>query len=212
MKKYLLLSLAMVVALPSYAALDCATPPTCDDLGYTQSASDCAGQFILKCPFDETAVFCGGDTPAGKCINEEYTLNDGANCDTYYKKETCSHDNSYYKCTEMTTREKCAKDGYMLITCNTENGYYVTGRCSHDNQYVSCELDTCSTGYVKAEICAAVPAIVGTTSTYRIACSNGIKVLSIISDNAGYACYKCASSGIYVSQDVFCDGPSIIVK
>ena len=61
MKKYLLLSLAMAVSLPAYAALDCATPPTCDELGYTMSSDDCAGQFMLKCPFDNTLVFCGGE-------------------------------------------------------------------------------------------------------------------------------------------------------
>ena len=207
MKKYLLLCTALTISSSAYAALDCATPPTCDELGYAQTETDCAGQFILKCPFDETAVFCGGDTPAGKCNNEGYNK---TSCGTYEKSATCPYDSSLFKCTAMTTQEKCAKDGYGLITCDTENGYYVTGTCSHDATYVDCAIDTCSTGYVKAKICETRLAIVGTTPTYKIECSNGIKSLSITSDNAGYTCYECASSGFYVGQDAFCEGVTLV--
>ena len=192
MKKYLLLSLAMAVALPAYAALDCAEPPTCDDLGYTQSASDCAGQFILKCPFDETAVFCGGDTPAGKCMKEDYTLNDGANCGTYYKKETCSHDNSYYKCTEMTTREKCIADGYGYTSCSL--GMTAGDTCPHNSLYMKCYatlLDACITGYTEETACNGI-------------CS-GIKSNGTTS-NLGSLCYDCCTPNLSnpVSSCMYC--------
>ena len=36
----------------------CVTPPSCEDMGYTQSASDCTTDKIVKCPFDISKVFC----------------------------------------------------------------------------------------------------------------------------------------------------------
>ncbi len=40
-------------------AQSCLTPPSCDTLGYKQSADDCSGQErVLKCPFDQTKMFC----------------------------------------------------------------------------------------------------------------------------------------------------------
>ena len=51
MKKYLLLSLAMAVSLSAYAALDCATPPTCAELGYTQTGC-LVGCTTTTCPYD----------------------------------------------------------------------------------------------------------------------------------------------------------------
>ena len=43
----------------AYAAIDCAAPPTCDELGYAYSADWCKDQAVLKCPFDNAKVFCG---------------------------------------------------------------------------------------------------------------------------------------------------------
>ena len=139
MKKYLLLSLAMAVALPAYAALDCSTPPTCDDLGYTQSASDCAGKFTLKCPFDETVVFCGGSD----CAALGYTQ---TSCGTYYHSEECPDDPTKLKCTEMTAQEKCEDLGFTQTVC--ASGYYPSAKCSHDITYVKCSKDSCSSGYL----------------------------------------------------------------
>ncbi|MDD4556900.1 MAG: hypothetical protein PHE89_06215 [Alphaproteobacteria bacterium] len=39
------------------SAETCEIAPTCDSLGYTQTTSECTGNF-LKCPFDQTKVFC----------------------------------------------------------------------------------------------------------------------------------------------------------
>ena len=68
MKKYLLLCSALTVASSAHAVLNCATPPTCAQLGFTMSADECAGKFTLKCPFDNTKVFCS------------MNINDGAAC------------------------------------------------------------------------------------------------------------------------------------
>ncbi len=100
MKKYLLLCTALTMSSSAYAALDCATPPTCDELGYTMSSSDCEGQYSLKCPFDNTKLFCKKDktcedegylssVPSGK-ICTEITSN-GKTC---YDSNTCLA--SYY--------------------------------------------------------------------------------------------------------------------
>lgn len=135
MKKYLLLSLAMVVALPSYAALDCATPPTCDDLGYTQTETDCAGKFILKCPFDNTKVFCGGVDGAAKCKAEGYTKSPSSfvsRCLIGYTLETCPYDSSYTKCVAAS----CEDLGYTQTV-----SAFGTGRCLNTQTVEYCPSD-----------------------------------------------------------------------
>lgn len=72
MKKYLLLAsvvLAGTVVGGAYAAIDCSTPPSCGEMGYSYSEDQCSGQKILRCPFDETQVFCS--EPSGSSLSEE---------------------------------------------------------------------------------------------------------------------------------------------
>jgi len=62
MKKIYMISTAMsllscVVSDFSYAQT-CTAAPSCEEMGYTQSASDCAGKISLRCPFDTTAYLC----------------------------------------------------------------------------------------------------------------------------------------------------------
>ena len=64
MKKYLLLGTSLIVASSAYA-ITCEQVPECSSLGFTQTATDCAGKNMLKCPFDTDKVFCGGDTGQG---------------------------------------------------------------------------------------------------------------------------------------------------
>ena len=64
-KRYILSGvISLLLANPAYAAtLNCATPPTCKELGYTQKVSDCSGKAVVRCPLDltnDSAVFCGG--------------------------------------------------------------------------------------------------------------------------------------------------------
>ena len=61
MRKYLLLAGAALIGLggSAYAAINCAVPPTCDELGYAYTADWCEDQAMLKCPFDQEKVFCG---------------------------------------------------------------------------------------------------------------------------------------------------------
>ena len=61
MRKYLLLAGAALIGLggSAYAAIDCAVPPTCEELGYVLTEDDCDGRATLTCPFDTSKVFCG---------------------------------------------------------------------------------------------------------------------------------------------------------
>ena len=69
MRKYLLMAGAALIGFSgaAYAAIDCAVPPTCDELGYAYSANWCKDQAILKCPFDQTKVFCGEPDNSVEC-------------------------------------------------------------------------------------------------------------------------------------------------
>ncbi len=64
MKKYLLLGTSLIVASSAYA-ITCEQLPECSSLGFTQTATDCAGKNMLKCPFDTDKVFCGGESSGG---------------------------------------------------------------------------------------------------------------------------------------------------
>ena len=46
-------------------AQTCVPSPSCDTLGFTKTAADCAGKTILKCPFDTSKVYCPGAEEQG---------------------------------------------------------------------------------------------------------------------------------------------------
>lgn len=56
--KFLILSLGCLLLAPEVLAQTCTPAPSCAELGYTKSASDCAGKTILYCPFDKTKAYC----------------------------------------------------------------------------------------------------------------------------------------------------------
>ena len=65
-------------------AQTCATPPTCESLGYTLTASQCTGRTVLKCPLDTSKIFCVSAAEAGETT-------DCANVgDILYSDMTCS--------------------------------------------------------------------------------------------------------------------------
>ena len=68
----------------SALAQTCATPPTCESLGYTLTASQCTGRTVLKCPLDTSKIFCVSAAEAGETT-------DCANVgDILYSDMTCS--------------------------------------------------------------------------------------------------------------------------
>ena len=58
------LTITLLTATSAYAAINCATPPTCAELGYTDTVANCSGDSI-KCPFDTTV---------GKCLSAGPTV------------------------------------------------------------------------------------------------------------------------------------------
>ena len=55
---------SMSVVLGGLIVAGTAWAATCAELGYTDTADKCDDSGMLKCPFDETAVFCRGKTAA----------------------------------------------------------------------------------------------------------------------------------------------------
>ncbi|MBQ9732223.1 MAG: leucine-rich repeat protein [Alphaproteobacteria bacterium] len=59
MKKLAILSpLVILMASTSLAQDSCIVRPSCADMGYTKTESQCEGKDSIKCPFDLTALFC----------------------------------------------------------------------------------------------------------------------------------------------------------
>ena len=52
----------LLLSVQSAAAQVCTVPPTCDALGYTKSAAECGSNPMLKCPLDQSKVFCHSTT------------------------------------------------------------------------------------------------------------------------------------------------------
>ena len=59
MCRYALIILLSLAFFPSLSfATDCTPTADCAAMGYTQSASDCSGKNMVKCPKDSSKVFC----------------------------------------------------------------------------------------------------------------------------------------------------------
>ena len=85
MRKELIASLSMLGSLAASgaaAAQTCATPPSCETLGFTKSETDCDGLEALKCPFDQSKLYCpqgGGNMSAaapGAILYSDGTISD----------------------------------------------------------------------------------------------------------------------------------------
>ena len=74
------------------SAMECTTPPTCAELGFTKAVADCSGRIMLYCPFDKTKVYCNGETD---CASLGFT-DSIAQCPGTYSK--CPADPTKGKC------------------------------------------------------------------------------------------------------------------
>ena len=73
MKKYLLLASVVLTGAAiggAYASIDCSTLPSCSELGYSMTASECGNMSKLKCPFGEY-YFCPTELEEAKEVNCE---------------------------------------------------------------------------------------------------------------------------------------------
>ncbi|MBS4774011.1 MAG: tail fiber protein, partial [Proteobacteria bacterium] len=73
-------------------AQTCSQAPSCSELGFTKTVSQCAGKTVLKCPFNTAAVYCNDDTG---CAALGFT-------DTI---TSCKGE--YVKCPSDSTKGKC---------------------------------------------------------------------------------------------------------
>jgi len=145
----------------SALAQTCTAAPSCEEMGYTQSASDCTGKISLRCPFDTTAYFCA---EIGSCDFSEYPLTEcptGGNCSnitcdgmTKYKLNSC---NSGYEInSDSTTCTACNFTSYPLTQC-PYNGYCSYYTCGGTTKY---KLTSCSSGlYVSGNTCKSCSSI-----------------------------------------------------
>ena len=73
MKKYLLLASVVLTGAAiggAYASIDCSTLPSCSELGYSMTASECGNMSKLKCPFGEY-YFCPTELEEAKVVDCE---------------------------------------------------------------------------------------------------------------------------------------------
>ena len=48
----------LLIGTTSVQAQTCVSPPSCTELGYTKTTTQCSGKSMIKCPFDQNKVMC----------------------------------------------------------------------------------------------------------------------------------------------------------
>lgn len=215
MKKINLLiyTLAALPPLSQAMAQSCTTPPSCDTLGYKQAASDCTGQQMLKCPFDNSKVFCGGTA-----CSEDYSLSSCntsigycASCGGKYKYTSCKNGwyldgiqcrsnscNGYYACNSnignCSTSDYCMSGStklYKYTSCKTswilKNGY-----CEED--WNSCGLNSTEyclydSEYLSHRGSTSSCVIGGKTYLYNTSCFDGTSPRRGLCGSFGISCF-----------------------
>ena len=71
MKQFIyIIAMVLLPASASLAQSSCVPPPSCSEMGYNQTLTECQGKETVHCPFDLSAVFC----PNNVCDFTEYPL------------------------------------------------------------------------------------------------------------------------------------------
>ena len=221
MRKYLLLTGAALIGLSgsAYAAINCAVPPTCDELGYVMTKADCSGEAMLHCPFDTTAVYC--NSSIYKCRQAGYSST--SSCGTGYEETPCPYNDSYHKCTFSAEAQACIDDGYL--DCN------ILRRCSDDKIKTMCGLTTIKKQYCK---CTDRPTAIDPTPSEKTCakinaeyftaaacppddCKYGMKSTGVTGSDG--ACYRCGtkeecttSGGAALCQSCFSTSGPVMVQ
>jgi len=148
--RYLLVTTTIIAGLAytsSALAQTCTAAPSCEEMGYTQSASDCTGKISLRCPFDLSAYLCGAvgscdfsDYPLSSCPTSGNCTNTTCDGTTKYKLNSC---NSGYT---MSGNACCDFSGYPLTSC-PEGGICTHKTCGETTKYY---LLSCKSGYTKS--------------------------------------------------------------
>ena len=145
------ISAAAVLTAGGAFAQQCTQAPSCAELGFTDSVSDCADDGILYCPFDKSKVFCRKvDNTGEQCEALGYQLiggtivngiiSGGLLCRTDYKVEYCPYNNKYGKC--VAPGADCEEQGYQLIQNGINQLFCLSGQtmeyCPSDSKYGKC--------------------------------------------------------------------------
>ena len=103
MKKLILSCSLLALTMPAYAAetISCDTLPTCEELGYTDTAADCSGKKLV-CPFDKTKATClespqVGDLKYSVYYGQDPTSSGGVSSTLYAHKGWLPCDGKQYK-------------------------------------------------------------------------------------------------------------------
>jgi len=140
MKKILLFTFINICAVSTLKAQTCQQLPTCESLGFSKTIAQCANLNYIKCPFDNSMVYC---------LDEEYPLSacpTGGNCSTITKHKLNSCQNSYELSSDGLTCNACNFTNYPLSTCDA-NGTCSNYTCGNVTKY---KLDSCNSGYNKS--------------------------------------------------------------
>ena len=143
MKKLGLLSIigCSVSGVAIAAGVDCNTIPTCAEIGYTKTATDCEGKVMLRCPFDITndnAVFCAD----GELCSDEFNLDAcpaNGDCEECGGKQKFNGCNSGYS---LADGNVCCSDEYYNLDNKPDNA--TVEQCGNKYHFTGC-----STGYTQ---------------------------------------------------------------
>jgi len=145
MKRIGLLSIigCSVSTIAIAAGVDCNTIPTCAEMGFTKTVTDCEGKVMLRCPFDLTndkTIYCAeGNSTCDELFTLDACPTNGicAECNGKYILYSCN--NGYIH----GVNKCCNKSEYNLLQCPAE------GECSSCGQLN--KLEKCNSGYTLSD-------------------------------------------------------------
>ena len=159
-----------LLGLANVVQAQCVTPPTCAQLGYTKTASECSGHTFLKCPFDMSVGYCdlANSGPTVSCADGGYSdiKISGLDCTPKsYSGLTCYDCQTAKTCADVgysstqISGQNCTKKSYAGLTCYeckekscSELGYNLSSpkgqgwscaSCPSDPRYYSCTAIPC---------------------------------------------------------------------
>ena len=142
MKKLILSCSLLALTMPAYAALDCDVLPTCEELGYAYPEENCEGQPTLKCPFDDTMLYCPEPiSPAEKCLAEGYFKGVLCIISLGQLEESCPYDDDYGKCVQYSCSE-INRSYFSGYECSCTYGALSTGITGSDGTCYRCGTKT----------------------------------------------------------------------
>ena len=190
----------ILLSSSSLAQDSCMVRPSCTDMGYTKSATDCVGKKAISCPFDTTAYYC--PEVGESCDFSEYPLTEcptGGNCTEFecgdiaqFKLNSCQ--NNYEISTDGMTCNACDFSGYTLSSC-PDNGNCTSKTCGGTKKY---KLNYCDSDYYQSG-----------NECFDCGCVYGCEYAGSYDDECG--CYTHCCSTLYSNCTDLCSGEGYYV-